>query len=182
MRDPGLFDATERRLFIDRELQLLAMARTLAPDLMPALAAVAMLSVHGAIGETMDIFEYVARRGDQRRLPRVDPRAAEHRREGWRQVLTFALGIADGGHFLPWMYVEEPFWRQAHTGIADLVHSPVGDGPHLVCLGPEVPMPPPLTQAEARELLTFTDSTLAYLCSFPIASVRRWAVTHTHLR
>jgi hypothetical protein len=182
LSEAGWSNTTKPRTFTDRELQILALARALAPDLMPALAAVAMVSGHGAIVESFDLHWYVAKTGDRRRLPRVDPRAEERRREGWRQVLGFAMGIADVDDFrLPRMYVEESFWRQAHTGIAQKVHGLEGDGPHLVCVGPEVPMPTPLTQSEARELLTFTDSTLAYLCSFPVASVRQWAVTHTHL-
>lgn len=157
LRDHGLVLVPERRQLTEIELQILAMARALAPELMPAFAALATLHRSGAICEKWDVHRITLRSPrDLRSLPRN-----EYREVAWDHLIAFAGYVADPGQGcpLPNMDVVAKWWRDA---------SPDG--------GPEVPMPAPLTQDEARKLLTCTDSTLVYLCSFPIPGVREWAV------
>lgn len=156
LSDPILFLLPERRQFTDVELQLLAMARALAPELMPAVAAMSALHRSGAIMEKWDVHRDIGASKDPRHLPPDDFREAS-----WLQIIRFALLIAEYGRGMP-LAVPQPVarcWREAYLGVS-----------------PEVPTPAPLTQTEAQELLAFTDSALAYLLSCPIPSVREWAV------
>lgn len=151
-----MFLLPERRQFTDIELQILAMARALAPELMPAVAALSALHRSGAIMEKWDVYRDVGASRDQRDLPSDDFREAS-----WLQIIRFALLIAEYGRGMP-LAVPQPVarcWHEAYLGIS-----------------PEVPVPAPLTQVEAQELLAFTDAAFAYLLSSPIPNVREWAV------
>jgi len=156
LSDPILFLLPERRQFTEVELQILAMARALAPELMPAVAALSALHRSGAIMEKCDVYRDIGESKDQRHLPPNDFREAS-----WLQIIRFALLIAEYGRGIP-LAVPQPVarcWSEAYLGVS-----------------PADPVPAPLTQIEAQKLLAFTDAAFAYLLSCPIPSVREWAV------
>ena len=106
--------------------------------------------------EKWDVYRDVVFSKDLRHLPPDDFREAS-----WLQIIRFALLIAEYGRGFP-LGVRQPVatcWREAYLGIS-----------------PEVPVPAPLTQDEAQELLAFTDAAFAYLLSCATPSVREWAV------
>jgi hypothetical protein len=164
VRDPA------GRQFSDIELQILAMARALAPGILPVLAAVAASARHGAPLEgSQGLLSTVQEMDDPRRLPfpNYDPVAKwrELQREaGWHAIVVFALTVANGGREDGLSFRDAAqAWRQAHTGNAN----PTPDAPSL---------PMPLRQSEACELLAFTDDVFARLLSSPDPRLRAWAV------
>ena len=170
MRDPGLVLVPERRQFTDIELQILAMARALAPGIKPVLAAVAAAARRGALlEEVQGLLSAVHEMDDPRQLPfpSYDPvakRRQQQREAGWHAIVAFALTVAEGGREDgPSFRDAAQAWRQAHTGSAN----PTPDAPSPLR---------PLRQSEACELLAFTDDVFARLLSSPDPRLRAWAL------
>ena len=163
MRDAG------DRQFTDLELQILAMARALAPEILPFLAAVAAAARRGAPQEELqNIIGIVLEMDDPRRLPFPSYNSAVVQRDGqresgWHAIVGFALTVAGGGRNGMSFRDAAQAWRQAHTGSAN----PSDDAPSP---------PMPLTQSSAGELLAFTDDVFARLLSSPDPRLRAWAV------
>lgn len=163
------------RQFTDRELQILAMARALAPELMPALAAGRMLAASGAKKEADIVFTHVVNAADPRQLFPAGSDEARRSGGGWQGILVLAVGVAEDEESSE---REDTHWRQAHSashqmdrleGIAD------GHGPSY---DPGPDKPAPLTQDQAQAMLAFTGEVLRYLLEYPDASVRTWTVAN----
>lgn len=167
--EPTLRDPVGRQ-FSDIELQILAMARALAPGILPVLAAVAAAARRGALleEEVQGLFSAVHEMDDPRRSPFPSYTAVakwreQQREAGWHAIVEFALTVAAGREDGLSFRDAAQAWRQQATGSAD----PTPDAPSL---------PMPLRQSVACELLAFTDDVFARLLSSPDPRLRAWAV------
>ena len=89
--------APDDRQFTDTELQVLAMARALAPQFMPVLAVAATLARSGTPEQRQSFLGDVGAMADPRRLPCDDileTRRTRYREAGWQDVFAFARAVA----------------------------------------------------------------------------------------